>query len=156
MHRSVNTHTSWYYAATVPWERLFNFLQGSHQDCHAWSKQTRAGKPTGLMLLLHHLQKAVSLPWLEGLKVSVNSAPSSSGSNQVQQQMLLTIPDTACFDMTQGNRLALNICMVLNVLSESCDSMSVIIHSKHTQSKFKMHGCHSEIKLFFLIPLFSF
>lgn len=38
----------------------YYFLQRSQQDYHAWSKQTRAGKLTGLMLLLNHLQKDVS------------------------------------------------------------------------------------------------
>lgn len=53
------------------------------------------------------------------LGVSYLAPSSSSGSNQVQQQqMLLKILDTACFDMTLGNRLDLNICTVFNVLSK--------------------------------------
>ena len=117
-HTCTYTYTSWHYAATVPWDILLNFLQGSHQDYHAWSKQTRAGKLPGLMLLLNHLQKDVS-SMTRGTDGVSYLAPSSSGSNQVQQQTLLTIPSAACFDMTQGNWLDLNTCMAFNVLTES-------------------------------------
>lgn len=84
------------------------------------------------MLLLNHHQKAVS-SMTAGTEGVSYKATSSSGSNQVQQQTLLTIPDTACFDMTLGNRLDLNICMVLDVLRESYDKGCISIHSKRTE-----------------------
>lgn len=117
-------------------ERYYYFLQRSQQDYHAWSKQTRAGKLTGLMLLLNHLQKDVSSR--TGGTEGVSYLAPSSGSNQVQQ-MLFTIPSTVCFDMALGNWLDLNICMVLNVPTESYDS---VLSIQSTLSKFCQSDCY--------------
>lgn len=98
--------------------------------------ETRAGKLTGLMLLLHHPQKDVSSS--TGGAEGVSYLAPSSGSNQVQQQMLFYIPSPVCFDTALGNRLDLNICMGLDVPAESSDS---VLSTQNTLSRFKKHGC---------------
>lgn len=81
-----------------------------------------------------------SPPQPQGLTVWVTGLLRSLGSNQVQQQTLSAILSAPCSDMRLGNWLDLNICMLLNVATESYDSVSSI----HRRSESSMHGCQSD------------
>lgn len=79
-------------------EALLNFLQGYHRGSTAWSLQSRAGK--------NNRAHVASQPSSEMTEATVGVgylAPASSGSNQVQHQMVLGVSEVACFDKTLGN-----------------------------------------------------
>lgn len=66
--------------------------------------------PTGLRLLLNHLQKDVS--YVSAGAEGVSYSATSSGSNQVQRQMLLTILPTLLASCPFGTN-GINICIIV-------------------------------------------
>lgn len=80
------------------------------------------------MLLLNHLPKDVSA--MTGGTEGVGYLAPSTGSNQVQQQMIFTILNTVHFDMTLENCLGFMILVILHVLTEFYDSVAHCENSK--------------------------
>lgn len=129
MHIYPCEHTRLYYAASVQRD-IIKLPPGIPPGlpCLVTADQRReanrahvATQPSSESCLFHDCRETEGVSYL---------AP-SSGSNQVQQQTLLTIFNTACFDMMLGSWLDINSCMLLNVLNESYDCRSIRIQSKH-------------------------
>lgn len=80
-----------------------------------------------------------SPPQPQGLTVSVTRLL-RSGQIKFSNRRFFAIFSAPCSDMRLGNWLDLNICMLLNVATESYDSVSSI----HRRSEFSTHGCQSD------------
>lgn len=98
--------------------------------CLVKAKQTRAGKLTGLMLLLNIFRK-MSLPWLEGLRVSVTWLL-HLGQIKFNNRRFLQSLTQRVLTWHWGIDL-IWIFAWSNVLRESHVSVSAIIHPRHTE-----------------------
>lgn len=133
-------HTRWHYAATVPWEILLfppclvRPEQENLQDSCCCSAIFRKMSPPAL---------GGGGVWGCQLLGSFIWVKSSSATDA------LSIPSPVCFDMALGNRLDLNICMVLDAPAESSDS---VLSIQSTRGTFKKHGCQCDSYVFWGRP----